>query len=397
MTPRPPRSRPSSSTFDGVSANEDLDRILIALAAGEIDTMEAARRIEELNASPTAAPSAAESPASAGSVPTASGEPAVGQATPGEALTGQAPSSESPTGGTPSGRVATDQAPTSQPAGGQVPTDESASDQSVNPGQENAFGRPQFATYVRESFRRAEQVFRGPETPSGTDQPAGGSGSAARRPTGDVIRLVIRATGRRVRVVGDSSVATVTVDGPHVVRRIGDTLEVTSEKPGGPSLRAVNPVHPPHGWDDVRDAALGKEIVVHVNPRITVDADITGGSLSTAQLPQLGRIRVTGGGANLTDVHQVSDALIQVGNATVRGKLDSGRSRVQVESGMLSVILDPDASVTVRSQTQLGRVSWPGSQSGQLDEFVAGNGAGQLDIGVVMGYASVRFADASHA
>lgn len=279
-----------------MSANEDLDRILIALAAGEIDTSEAARRIAELNP-----PATAEAPAP---------EP-------------------------------------SEPEG---------------------------------------------SAPPGSGQPGAESASAAHGAASDVTQVVIRATGRRVRVVGDPSVATVAVDGPHVVRRIGHTLEVTSERPAAPSLRNVNPIRPPRGWDDVRDAALGKEVVVHVNPRITVDADITGGNLSTAGLPQLGRIRVTGGGAQLTDVRQVNDALIQVGNATVSGKLDTGRSRVQVESGMLSLILDPDASVTIRSHAQLGRVGWPGAPSGQLDEFVAGNGSGQVDIGVVMGYASVRFA-----
>ncbi len=46
--------------------------------------------------------------------------------------------------------------------------------------------------------------------------------------------------------------------------------------------------------------------------------------------------------------------------------------------------------MTIRSETQLGRISWPGEPHGELDEFVVGNGSAHLELGVVMGRAVIR-------
>src|ERR1700712_4074912 len=40
-----------------------------------------------------------------------------------------------------------------------------------------------------------------------------------------VERISVRAVGRRVRIVGETSVATLSADGPHVLRRNGSVLE----------------------------------------------------------------------------------------------------------------------------------------------------------------------------
>ena len=62
---------------------------------------------------------------------------------------------------------------------------------------------------------------------------------------------------------------------------------------------------------------------------------------------------------------------------------------MKIESGSLTVTLDKRSSVTVRSQTQLGRVVWP-DDGGAPDEVVFGNGTARLDLEVVMGSATVR-------
>ena len=63
---------------------------------------------------------------------------------------------------------------------------------------------------------------------------------------------------------------------------------------------------------------------------------------------------------------------------------------MRVESGQLSVDLDDHSNVTVRGEAQLGKVSWSGAHTGQVDEVVLGNGSARLDVGVVMGWATVR-------
>ena len=46
--------------------------------------------------------------------------------------------------------------------------------------------------------------------------------------------------------------------------------------------------------------------------------------------------------------------------------------------------------MTIKSDAQLGRVSWAGGHSGAGDEVVMGNGNARLDVEVVMGHAQVR-------
>ncbi|MGA4508086.1 hypothetical protein ACQB6R_03530 [Propionibacteriaceae bacterium G1746] len=295
----------------------------------------------------------------------------------------------------------TDQPPTDQP-----PTD--AEEPTPEPHHADSDGqtpdddRPQWAKYARDDFRRPEHevddaevveevpaddqerivdepIIEEPEFES--PRPAGSKG---------VDKVVVRAVGRRVRIIGDTSVATLSASGPHVLRRSGKTLEVTSDGDIGPSFGSFSIIRPPRSVDDLRTMATGKELVIKVNPNIPVDVEVTAGGLHTSKVPVLGKVRVTAGGATLNDVVEVTDALVQAGSATVRGDLKQGRSRVRVESGNLTIVLGKDANVAVRAETQLGRVSWPGEQTGSVDEYVVGNGAARLDIGVVMGYASVR-------
>lgn len=226
-----------------------------------------------------------------------------------------------------------------------------------------ASGRPQFATHSRESF---------------------GGG------TRTVQRITVRAVGRRVRIIGDASVASLSADGPHVLRRTGTTIGVTSDGEIGPSLDGFSIIRPPRSLEDLRTLSMGKELVLRINPAIPVDVEVTAGSLSTTRLPVLGKVRVTAGGASLVDVVEVTDALVQAGSATITGAIQQGRSRVRVESGTLTVYLTKGANVAIHADTQLARVSWPIETSGQVDEYVVGNGAARLDIGIVMGHATIK-------
>ncbi len=204
-----------------------------------------------------------------------------------------------------------------------------------------------------------------------------------------VDRISVRAVARRVRIVGDGSVATASVDGPHVLRRSGSVLEVTSDGDQGPSLDGFI-LRPPRSFDDLRALGLGKELLVRVNPTIAVDAEVTAGMLTTEGVPFLGRVRVTAGGATLDRVAEASDVLVQAGSASIRGDLASGRSRVRCESGSLDIELGDRSNVTVRTEVQLGKVSWAGADNDNVDEVVLGNGAARLDVGVVMGWATIK-------
>jgi hypothetical protein len=238
-----------------------------------------------------------------------------------------------------------------------------------------------------------------------TDRPQASSGSATPEPetsaeepaqakavnVGGVERISVRAVGRRVRIIGETSVATLSADGPHVLRRNGSVLEVSSDGELGASLDGFSILRSaPRSLDDFRSLGLGKELFLRVNPNLIVDVEVTAGSLNTEGVSHLGKVRVTAGAAKLLDVAEINDALVQAGQATIKGAIKTGRNRVRAESGTLSISLADDSNVTVTGEAQLGKISWAGGHSGAGDEVVMGSGSARLDIEVVMGHAQVR-------
>jgi hypothetical protein len=301
--------------------------ILTELAAGRIDAAEAARRIDALKAAESAP--ASEPPA---------GEPAA--APPVDPIVDSEPWA-----------AATD--------------------------------RPQHATYATERF----------DAPAASSPPEPGPAPTGPKPvnTSGVERISVRAVGRRVRIIGETAVATLSADGPHVLRRNGAVLEVASDGELGASLDGFSILRGvPRNLEDIRALGLGKELLLRVNPSIIVDVEMTAGNLNTERVPHLGKVRVTAGGAKLLDVTEINDALIQAGSATIKGAIKTGRNRIRAESGSLSITLHDDSNVTVTGESQLGRISWSGGHSGAGDEVVMGNGSARLDVEVVMGHAQVR-------
>ncbi len=214
-----------------------------------------------------------------------------------------------------------------------------------------------------------------------------------------VERISVRAIGRRVRIIGEPSVATVSADGPHVLRRNGSVLEISSDGELGASIDGYQILRgAPRSLEDFRALGLGKELLLKVNPAILVDVEVTAGSLHTERMPRLGSVRITAGGAKLLDVTQIADALVQAGQATIKGTITQGRSRVRAESGTVSIQLSDDSDVTVTSEAQLGKVTWGGRHTGSGDEVVMGEGRGKLAVEVLMGHVSVKVgSDASTA
>ncbi|HVD54671.1 MAG TPA: hypothetical protein VNC13_10880 [Propionibacteriaceae bacterium] len=209
--------------------------------------------------------------------------------------------------------------------------------------------------------------------------------------TGGVERISVRAIGRRVRIIGETSVATLSADGPHVLRRNGSILEVSSDGELGASLDGFSILRgATRSLDDFRSLGLGKELFLRVNPNVIVDVEVTAGSLNTERVPHLGKVRVTAGAAKLLDVAEINDALVQAGQATIKGTIKSGRNRIRAESGSLSITLNDDSDVTVTGEAQLGKISWTGGHNGAGDEVVMGNGSAKLEIEAVMAHALVR-------
>ncbi|RMB62200.1 hypothetical protein [Tessaracoccus antarcticus] len=244
-----------------------------------------------------------------------------------------------------------------------------------------------------EASRRIDELKSRQTGEQDADSPKRAKASRDQGPrTGGLTKVAITSVGRRVRVEGDPSVSTLVVEGRHVLRRNGTVMEVSSTGEFGPSFQGFSLIRPPRSLDDFRDIGLGKELLVRVNPNLVVDVEVTTGGLKTTGVPRLGRIRVTAGGCTLEGVDEVGDLLAQAGGVTLEGPISTGRSRVKVESGSLSILLTHGANVTVRGEARLGRITWP-DDNAEVDEFIVGNGSARLDVSVVMGMATIKVED----
>lgn len=205
-----------------------------------------------------------------------------------------------------------------------------------------------------------------------------------------VQRVTIRAIGRRVRLTGEPAINGVAVDGPHQIKRDGDTLAINSEGDMGVSLDGFTMLRT-RSVGDLKSHMNGfaKELQIRVNPSLRVEIEVTGGSVVAERLPNLAKVRVTAGTAKVTDVDGPIDLLVQAGWATLDAQITKGRSRVRVESGAATVNLRRGSDVKVHTEAQLGKVSWTGAVSGQSKDVEIGRGRASLDVEVLVGTAQI--------
>lgn len=204
-----------------------------------------------------------------------------------------------------------------------------------------------------------------------------------------VRKVMVKAIGRRVRLIGEPAVTGVAVDGPHLIKRDGDTLIVSSDGDMGVSIDGLSMLRTRSVGDLRSHLGIGKELSVRVNPRLEVEVEVTGGSVTAERLPSLRRVRVTAGMARVADVDGPIDLLVQAGSANLDAQLTKGRSRVRVESGSANVQLRRGSDVRVHSDAQLGRVTWVGAVNGPSTDVEIGQGRAALDVEVLMGAAQI--------
>jgi hypothetical protein len=205
----------------------------------------------------------------------------------------------------------------------------------------------------------------------------------------DVRRVVVRAIGRRVRLIGEPAVTGVAVDGAHVIKREGETLTVSGDGDVGVSLDGLSMLRSRSVGDLTSQFGIAKELAVRVNPRLNVEVEVTGGTVSAERLPALSRVRVTAGTAKVSDVDGPIDVLVQAGSANVDGQITKGKSRVRVESGSATIKLRRGSDVRVHSEAQLGRVTWTGAVNGNSSDVEIGQGRASLDVEVLVGAAQI--------
>ncbi|MEU8226830.1 hypothetical protein [Kribbella sp. NPDC048915] len=356
------------------SYDEKVKGILDRVAKGHLSTEEAATLIAALKTEPSAGDAAT---AAGGEAPVADGAPEA-RPSEGQLSAGAASDRPWPTGeDVPSPSVWADAVDS--------PTGESAVDAGAQPGAEPA-ATPAAEPASEPVVAPAADVVTG-EAVLEEAEPVEEQHSNVPIPSG-VQRVTVRAIGRRVRLIGEPAVNGVAVDGPHVIKRDGDTLAISSEGDMGVSIDGFSMLRNPTDLK-AHVNGLAKELSIRVNPNLAVEVEVTGGSVNAERLPGLSRVRVTAGTAKVTDVDGPIDVLVQAGSANLDAQLTKGRSRVRVESGTAQVALRRGSDVKVHTEAQLGRVTWTGAVSGQSKDVEIGRGRAALDVEVLVGTAQI--------
>lgn len=344
-----------------MSSTPDLSGILSDLAAGRIDAAEASRRIE------AATRRAAQDGPSEG---------------PGAEDGSDAPQQERPGHSTASDA-------------GRGPDDgsEATSQQGNRRFFDEGWNRmpPEAREGLRSAWKRVTGVAESVVDAAGGTSTGFRPGPSAPEPgpRGDVEKVSVRCVGRRVTIIGDPATPGVQVQGKHNRRRVGEVVEISSEGRIAPDLSRLLKLRLPNDPEGFKDLGFGPELVIRMHPDMALRVDLTGGALRLSGIPDVESVRVTAGVADIADIHHIGEALFQAGGSTLAGPVDTGRSRVRVESGNLTIKLTGGANLTVRAEAKPGLISWPDGGSA-VDEYVVGNGSARMDLSTIFGRIAVR-------
>lgn len=242
----------------------------------------------------------------------------------------------------------------------------------------------------RERSSRADDPHRRAEP---ADAVGGSSGTDF-----SAVRLVrVRATANRTKVIGDPSVRTLRVDGPHRLRMEGDQAIVENEvgeELFGDGTRHIRINHRGgarglriQGLQGLQGLRNHEVLEVRVNPSISVDFDCDAGMIEVIGVEGPLSGRVNAGNAVIEGFAGPIALSVNAGKLRARGRLDGGESSVDVNVGKADVILDPGSSVRIAKSATLG--------SAEVDDDVVGAGAGTLRISCSLGAIRVHSPEGS--
>jgi len=219
------------------------------------------------------------------------------------------------------------------------------------------------------------------------------------------VRLAI--SYRSIDVVADPTVAQVSINGTHSVRREGDTLIVDSnafhgftefdgQGPQGRGGGAWSFMPRSTAW---ARSAKGEHVTVRVNPDLPITIDSVGASLRVSGCAGGARIRLVAASLKIDGVRGPLE--IDAMTSSVKGTVAiTGTSRISGESSSVKLLLLPGTDVRVRAtNNRMGKIVLPGHPSTGRDgrsESVLGEGSGQLTVDGVMSSISLSADPALH-
>lgn len=210
-----------------------------------------------------------------------------------------------------------------------------------------------------------------------------------------VRQIQVKAGAVRLTIVGDPTVAEAVAEGPHTMRREGDSLLIDTNTS---SANGDFSVEPPRSafmtWVGQMVNRVGASVQIRVNPDLPLQVLLVGGSLELLGVRAGASVGVEAGSAQLSGYGPL---LFDVASGS--GKVDwtfTGQSKVRADMGSVSVVVRPESDVTVTADTSIGQAivkSHTGNlkapQDGSTPPVAVGQGTGQLTVSSRMGAAQV--------
>ncbi len=211
-----------------------------------------------------------------------------------------------------------------------------------------------------------------------------------------ITRIQVKAGAVRLTIVGDPSVAEAVAEGPHTMRREGETLFIDTNTTQGDYT-----VEPPRSafmtWVGQMVNRVGASVQVRVNPDLPIQVLLVGGSLELAAVRAGASVGVEAGSAQLSGYGPL---LFDVASGS--GRVDwvfTGESKVRADMGSVAVTVRPESDTMVTADTSLGQAiikSHTGNlkapQDGATPAVAVGAGQGHLTVSSRMGSAQVVIA-----
>jgi len=234
-------------------------------------------------------------------------------------------------------------------------------------------------------------------------------------PYGDVARVKVIGSFRTTRITGDPDVKEVVVDGPHIVRRDGDTITIEDDKEDlvgdgdGPARAFAYATDTTGARFKFRSArrrsvhfglgAKPEPLEIRMNPSLPLDVELAAGTLHVRGVRAPITADVSAGTARIEGVASPIDVNVAAGSVHIDGLLDRGNSKVRCEAGAVKIDLAKGSSVKITTRVGLGKVVVPDDAVESGGAFFIGAGArkatlgdgtGTLDIEASLGKVEVR-------
>lgn len=166
-----------------------------------------------------------------------------------------------------------------------------------------------------------------------------------------VQRVVVRATGVRLTVLGDPAVAEAVAEGHHRMDRDGASLVVSTNPAEG--MYSTQPQESSFlNW--LTSIVVGQKLVVRVNPGLPVQVQLVGGSLDLRGLRAGATVTVEAGAAKLEEGTGPVDVNVLSGSASLDWVF-TGENTVRVDMGSANVVVRPESDVAITAQATLGQ------------------------------------------